>query len=155
MPSLKLAILLGLILTVVVGIQGKAADAQTWLSEVPAKDVKDTVIYQALSDFGGQSYAATLYGRDLEGVKKWKEGKELPLSVSSIKTIAQKAFQQQFAQFSQFKITSINLLHLTLIDDWVVQVEFSDTNAAASEDKRVNFLVLLNGRVITPTETAK
>jgi len=119
------------------------------------RNVEDTVVYQALSDFGGKHYETAVYGRDLESVVKWEDGKELPISISSVKSTAQKAFQKEFPQFSKFKITSINLIHTTLIEDWIIQVEFTDTDADVSEDKRIEILVLLNGHAITPTETPK
>jgi len=53
---------------------------------------------------------------------------------------------------------SINLLHLTIVDDWIVNVEFNGTDFDAASpgsivDKKINILVLLNGRVITPATT--
>jgi len=118
------------------------------------------MVYQAQSNFGGKHYESLIYGHDLEGVPKWKVGKELPTSISDIIANAQNAFHKQFPQFSQFKIISINLVHLPAVDDWIVDVEFNGTdfatvNAGSFEDKKINVLVLLNGRVITPTEAAK
>ena len=153
-------ILIGLVLMVLVGVKAQTNDAQKWYTTGPESDFKDSMVYQAQSDFGGKHYSSTIYGRDLEDVAKWKEGKDLPISISKIRVNAQNAFRKQFPQFSQFKIMSINLVHLTLVDDWVVDVEFNGTDFAAVspgsfEDKKINVLVLLNGRVIPPTETAK
>jgi hypothetical protein len=123
-------------------------------------DFRDTFVYQTQSDFGGKHYEALIYGHDLDGVPKWKVGKELPTSMSNIRANAQNAFRKQFLQFSRFKIISVNLVHLPAVDDWVFDVEFNGTdfatvNEGSFEDKKINVLVLLNGRVFTPTETAK
>jgi hypothetical protein len=136
-------------------MHGGAADAQKWLNTASPSDLKDDVIYQAFSDFNGKNYETSIYGRDLEGVQKWKEGTELPLSILKARTTAEVAFQQQFPQLSKFKLTSINVMYLSIVDDWVIQVEFSDPKASTADDKTLSFLVLLNGRVITPADATK
>jgi hypothetical protein len=148
-------LLLGIALMASLGLQIQRADAQNWISKVPLKEEDNSVLYQALSDFGGNQYTTTIYGRDLEGVRKWKEGAELPIGMGSVRSTAQKAFKQAYPQFSQFELESINILHLALVDDWVIQVEFNDPKAPSSEDKTINLLVLLDGRVILPAESAK
>lgn len=148
-------LLIGLVLTASLALQIERANAQNWISKVPLKEEDNSAIYQALSDFGGNQYTATVYGRDLEGVRKWKDGTEFPIGIGSVRSTAQKAFQQAYPQFSQFELESINILHLTLVDDWIIQVEFNDPKASPSDDKTINLLVLLNGRVILPAESAK
>jgi hypothetical protein len=156
---LFLTLLVVLALTALVGIHAQANDTPQWITGKPG-DFKDSMVYQALGDFGGRHYVSTIYGRDLDGVVKWKPGEELPTSMSKILTNAQNAFRKQFPQFSQFKIISVNLVHLPAVDDWVFDVEFNGTDFAtvkegSFEDKKLNVLVLLSGRVFTPTETAK
>ena len=152
-------ILIASVLIAVIGIRAQANNAPQWYKG-SVSDFRDTVVYQALSDFGGKHYEASVYGRDLDGVAKWKPGEELPMSMLNIIANAQSAFRKQFPQFSRFKIISVNLVHLPAVDDWVFDVEFNGTDFAtlgegAFEDKKINILVILNGRVFTPTETAK
>ncbi len=137
-------------------MQGQTVDTEKWNVVGPASEVRNTMIYEAKSDFGGSHYESAVYGHDLDDVVKWKEGEEMPISILKIKSVAQSAFRKQFSQFSQFKVTSINLTHLTIVDDWIVQVEFDGTDWAATKpdsSKKIDVLVLLNGHVITPTVT--
>jgi hypothetical protein len=157
---LNFIILIGLIPILLVLRQGKAEDAQIWHTKIPLSDAIDSVIYQTLSNLEGKHYETTLYGRDLTGVAKWEPGKELPVSMSSITANAHDAFCKNFPQFSRFKITSINLIHLGIVDAWIFDVEFNGTdyaaaNAASIKENKLNILVLLNGRVIMPIEAAK
>jgi hypothetical protein len=152
--------LIASVLMMFVELRAQTNDAPKWITLTSESDSKDSILYQAESDFGGKHYESLIYGRDLEKVEKWKVGKELPISMSNIVANAQNAFHKQYPQFSQFKLMSVNLMHLTLVDDWFFNVEFNgiDLTAGASgsyEDKKINILVLLSGRVIAPTVTAK
>jgi len=136
-------------------VECQTSETTNWQTVTSESDVADTPVYTAKSDFGGRHYEATIYGRNLEGIRKWEEGKEPPLSVLNARTIAQNAFQKQFPQFSKFKEASINFIHLSLVDDWIIEVEFNGTDWAAAmpgafEDRKIDVLILLDGRVITP-----
>lgn len=128
---------------------------QNWKVQIPENEPGDetSVIYRIQSDLGGKHYQVSIYGHDLESVVKWKDRENFPIGISDIKTKAQNAFNQQFPQFAQFKMTSINLVHLTIVDDWIVVVEFKDLDpeSESREIKKLNLVVLLDGRVIIPT----
>ena len=68
-------ILIGSVLLLLVGGRAQTKDAPKWYTTGPESDFKDSMVYQAQSDFGGKHYSSTIYGRDLEDVVKWKEGK--------------------------------------------------------------------------------
>jgi hypothetical protein len=128
--------------------------------KAPSTEFANTSVYETQSDFGGSHYEASVFGRDLDGVPKWKVGKELPTGMPTIIANAGRAFQKAFPQLKQFKMISVNLVHLPAVDDWVFDVEFNGTDftqlgMGSYEDKKINVVVLLNGRVITPVETAK
>jgi hypothetical protein len=153
-------VLIGLVLIVIVRLPAQTNAAPKWITLTSESDSKDSMLYQAESDFGGKHYESLIYGRDLEKVEKWKLGQELPTKMSTIVENAQNVFHKQYPQFSHFKLMSINLMRLALVDDWFYDVEFNGTDLTAGgpgsfEDKKIDILVLLDGRVITPTETAK
>ena len=119
-------------------------------------DVKDTIVYEAMSDFDGKHFDTKIYGRDLKGVAKWKDGDELPVPISSIRARASEAFRKQFPQFKNFKLTSLNLLRLALLDDWFVQAQFNGDDPSKptpnlADEKNINIFILLNGHIIAPT----
>ena len=142
--------------TVVIGICDQRVHAQTWHTESSETDEANSMLYKSQSSFGGKHYESLIYGRDLVGVAKWKKEDNCPISVLDARLSAQKAFEKQFPQFSQFKVISVNFIYLTLVNDWIVNVEFNGTDFSATaassiEEKKINLLVLLNGRVISPT----
>jgi hypothetical protein len=152
-----------IIMMFIVGMIGvmrsQTNNSPQWYTAPPG-DFRNTSVYQTQSDFFGKHYEASIYGRDLDGVPKWKVGKELPIGLVTLTVNAESAFKKTFPEFNKFKIVSINLVHLPAVDDWVFNMEFNGTDFAqlgngSFEDKKINVLVLLNGHVFMPTETAK
>jgi hypothetical protein len=74
--------------------KGQAEDGSKWLTQIPLNDAKNTIIYQAMGDYDGKHYETTVYGRDFEGVPKWKEGAEPPISVLKAKIALLKPFPE-------------------------------------------------------------
>jgi hypothetical protein len=141
-----------IVLFLVVPIFHITADTNVWLTAVPVQDVRDTLIYQTNGYANKKQYTTSVYGRDLEKVIKWKEGSEFPLSLSAVKAHAQAAFSKAFPQLNDFKVASINLIRIQIIDDWIIQVEFRNSGLSDSDEKSVNLIVLLDGNVLVPTE---
>jgi hypothetical protein len=137
-----------------VGVRSQTNSLPQWHQGSPS-DFTNTIVYTTEGDFSGKHYEASIYGRDLNDVPKWKVGKELPIGIPTIIADAVGAFKKAFPTFTQFKIVSVNLVHLPAVDDWIFDLEFNGTDFAqlgmgSYEAKKINALVLLNGRVITP-----
>jgi hypothetical protein len=146
----------GSILITLVATNLVPSGSPKWYSEAPASEVADSPIYKVKNIFAGSRYETILYGRDLEGVMKWKDGQELPSGTNSAKLAAEGAFRKQFPEFGQFKIVSMNLVHLTIVDDWIFDVkfniaDFAKIKAGPNEGNEIDIFVLLNGHVISPT----
>jgi Ni/Co efflux regulator RcnB len=156
---IALLVIVGLILAVPAKIHADSQDSQKWMTQTSEADERDSAIYVTYSDFGGMHFETTAYGRDLEGFSKWEEGQELPVSMAKVRFAAQQTFRKQFPQFQQFRIDSIKLTHLAIVDDWIFDVIFDGTDFAtfkgASDEKNIHLFVLLNGRVIAPVESKK
>jgi len=93
-------VLVGLIVVSLLGIRSQTNDSLKWNAVTSESDAKDTMLYQAQSEFGETHYESRIYGRDLIGVEKWKSGKELPTETSKILANAQSEFHKQFPKFS-------------------------------------------------------
>lgn len=157
----KLLIIIGSIGITMLGFgdqQPQPSDGRQWLTHTSEKDLETTVIYKVQADFDGKHFESIIYGRDLQGVEKWKEGTELPLALTSIRAKAKAAFISKFGASTSVNIRSITLEHLILVDDWIINIEFDSTDWAksySSENNTINMLILLNGRIMPPFGSSK
>jgi hypothetical protein len=152
---MTLTILLGLLVAAPNKMLGDSGNPQKWYTVTNEADVKDSAVYTAYSYKGGNKYETTVYGRDLEGVSKWNEGSDLPIGMSKIRSIAEQSFRKNFPELKQFKLESINLLHVTIVDDWLFEVTFDGVDLVSAspgpvDEKNLHLLVLLNGKVFMP-----
>jgi hypothetical protein len=128
---------------------------EIFADQISDSEIQDSDVYSAKYNFNGQTYELNVLGRDLNGSKKWKTGDEFPINIGKIRVEAEAEFRKTFPQIHQFKIMSINLIHLTIVDDWIISVDFNTTDFSNAtpgpvSSNSIDILVLLNGRIIVP-----
>ena len=147
---MKAAIVIALVLTTTVF--AKADEVKKWLTNVPLTDELDSKIFSAEGHIGSQHYEAVVLGRDLLANPKWSPDMPPPVSVAKIVSNARNELGKDFDP-KQMKLASIAFTYLSIVDQWIVVVEFDGTDYTSQsqpEEKQVSYVVLMNGRVISP-----
>jgi hypothetical protein len=121
-----------------------------WLTSTDIHDVWDTKVFSAQSTVDGKTYVAEVRGRDFDKVPIWDEKHSFPLSLDQIRSASIDAFKKRFTAFNDYSISSIQIIHVKIIDRWLCEIEFDRVDQEGIILSKIYLLILPNGKIITP-----